>query len=395
MECRICNNSNLIIMFCWPKFPLYIWPIDKNYHQEYEDLQIYWCHDCGLVQLDKFNNEFIKKLYSKDVFGLVSSNEFQATSVNNNNFLDYCSKILGNDWSHGKKLLDVGGYDVLTCYDLDFSEAAICDPNAPQIKYKDNIRICRNFFSRNFFTENYFDVVVAKHILEHINDISDFMQDIRFVLKDKGTLIIEVPELLSGITERGSFATFYHQHLMYFDKFSLNNLLKKYGFSISNLYFGRKIIRIIAEKYTQLKTPLSYKIIKNVPVELQNYKTNLDNYFIELEKFLKFNGKEKIICYGAGGSTTILFHLCEFVKNIIEVVIDSSMNKIDKKIGGTDFIVNSPQILKSFFNRNILINSDMFFNEIVKGIEKSYIKHNYHILKIFSKFENINLSGVK
>ena len=382
-------------MFCWPEFPIYIWPIDKNYHQEYEDLQIYWCYDCGLVQLDRFNINFIKKLYSKDVFGLVSSNEFQTTSVNNNNFLYYCSKILGNDWSHGKKILDVGGFDVLSCYDLNFSEAAICDPNAPQMKYKDNIRICRNFFSREFFAENYFDVVIAKHILEHINDISDFMQDIRFVLKDKGTLIIEVPELLSGITERGSFATFYHQHLMYFDKYSLNNLLKKYGFSISYFNFEGKVIRIIAKKSTQLKTTMSYKISKNVPVKLQNYKTNLDNYFIELEKFLRINGEEKIICYGAGGGTTILLHLSEFIKNIIEVVIDSSNNKIDKKIGGTDLIVNSPLILKSFFNRNILVNSDIFFNEIVKGIEKNYTKHNYQILKIFSKFENINLTGVK
>ena len=71
--------------------------------------------------------------------------------------------------------------------------------------------------------------------------------------------------------------------------------------------------------------------------------------------------------------------------------MDSSKNKIDKKIGGPDFIVNSPQILKSYFNRNILVNSDMFFNEIVNGIQKNYIKHNYHILKIFSKFENINI----
>jgi len=321
-------------MFCWPKFPLYIWPIDKNYHQEYEDLQIYWCPDCGLVQLDKFNNEFIKKLYSKDVFGLVSSNEFQTTSVNNNNFLDYCSKILGNDWSHGKKLLDVGGYDVLTCYDLDFSEAAICDPNAPQIKHKNNIKIYQNFFSREFFTEDYFDVVIAKHILEHINDISDFMQDIRFVLKNKGTLIIEVPELLSGIRDKGNFTAFYHQHLMYFDKFSLNNLLIKYGFSISNLYVGENIIRIIAEKSTQLKKPLNYKIIKLVPAKIQNYKSNLDNYLIELEKFLRINCKEKIICYGAGSSTTILFYFCEYLKNIIEVVIDSSKNKIDKKLAG-------------------------------------------------------------
>ena len=52
----------------------------------------------------------------------------------------------------------------------------------------------------------------------------------------------------------------------------------------------------------------------------------------------------------AGSSTTKLLHLCKYLKNIIEVVIDSYKNKNDKKIGGTDFIVNSPQILKSYFN---------------------------------------------
>ena len=378
-------------MFCRPKFPIYIWPIDKNSEQEYEDLQIYWCPDCGLVQLDRFNIEFIKKLYSKDVFGLVSSNEFQTTSVNNNNFLSYCSKILGNDWSHRKKILDVGGYDVLSSYDLNFAEATICDPNAPQIKYKDNIGICRNFFSREFFKEDYFDVVIAKHILEHINDIKVFMEDIRFVLKDKGTLIIEVPELLSSIKGKASFSEFYHQHLIYFDEFSLKNLLKKYGFNIKNIFIKNNIIRIIAEKTNQPEKLLSYKINKNMPTEIDNYINRIDKYLLELENFLGRNAKEKIICYGAGGATTILFHLCYNIKDFIEVIVDSSKNKIGKIVGGTDFIVNKPDILDSFYNRNILVNSDMFFNEISDEIRNRYSKHNFHVLNIFTKFEKNNL----
>lgn len=62
----------------------------------------------------------------------------------------------------------------------------ICDPNAPESYLRENLSICKNFFSREWFGKQEFDFVVAKHIIEHINDLKAFMDDVIYVLKEGG-----------------------------------------------------------------------------------------------------------------------------------------------------------------------------------------------------------------
>ncbi len=392
-RCRICDENQLDKLFEWPEFPIFIWPIQQGARQEYERLQVYWCPGCGLVQLDRFDPAFIKKLYSKEVFGLVASGEFKATVARNNRFLEYCSEQLGERWADGKKLLDIGGYDVLTCCELNFAEGVICDPNAPAEILESRVRIVTDFFSRKYFEQSHFDVVVARHLLEHINDLSDFMDDLRYVLRDGGQLLIEVPELLGSIRSKGAFAVFYHQHVMYFDEVSLRNLLLRFGFKVLYAGIDNHLIRVIAQKQPLVREIVTYEKNMEVPWKVRQYRIGLDEYFGELIAFLEAVSREKIVCYGAGGGTTLLLNLCRPVRDYIEIVVDSSRNKIGKQVGGMDFIIKSPEAIAALPGRSILVNSDMFFNEIVDGLRANYRDRNHQILKIFSNFESFSLAN--
>src|SRR3989338_1296865 len=190
MKCRLCQHADLPVVIAWPRFPIYIWPIKKDFDQEYEALNVYHCPRCGLVQLDIFAEDFVRKLYSREVFGLTATSEFPTTLKKNSRFLEYCSRVLGERWNEGKEILDVGGYYVLNAFDLKYRCGVICDPNAPEGHLRENLSICRNFFSRKWFRKGEFDCVVAKHTIEHINDVCAFMDDVLYVLKEGGILVL-------------------------------------------------------------------------------------------------------------------------------------------------------------------------------------------------------------
>ena len=56
---------------------------------------------------------------------------------------------------------------------------------------------CYNLNSRIEFGDNKFDVVVASHIIEHLNDTDLFLSEIHRVLKPDGYLVIATPNLAS------------------------------------------------------------------------------------------------------------------------------------------------------------------------------------------------------
>jgi SAM-dependent methyltransferase len=372
------------------RFPIYIWPIAPGARQGYERLQVYWCPDCGLVQLDIFDDEFIQGLYAREVFGLVSSVESPVVSSRNNAFLHYCARILGDGWAAEKRILDVGGYDVLAVQDRGFTEGVVCDPNAPAAKVGGKVTVYNEFFSRKLFDQGHFDAVILKHIVEHINDLNLFMGDVRYVLKEGGMILMEVPGLASGM-DAGAYSLFYHQHLMYFDEHSLRNLMKRFGFSLVDAAVVGGNIRLVASKDKAAVAPASpWGKDPALPEKFRSYCSRIEQYFDGLEQFLDREARSsRDVLYAAGGGTTILLNLRPALKERFEAVFDSARSKIGRKIGGTDFIVQDQESLAGYQGRNIVINSEEFFQEILSAIKQKYPRQGFTYLRIGPNFEKV------
>src|ERR1700722_7123940 len=52
---------------------------------------------------------------------------------------------------------------------------------------------CYNILQRNPEFDAYFDLLIPFDVLEHIDDERDFLQAVKFHIKDSGTLLINVP----------------------------------------------------------------------------------------------------------------------------------------------------------------------------------------------------------
>ena len=77
-------------------------------------------------------------------------------------------------------------------------------------------------------------IIIARHVLEHIDDLDSFMSAIRLLATKNTSLIIEVPDL-SWAIEKKDFTSFIDQHISYFTHGSLSYFLEKHGFSVCSL----------------------------------------------------------------------------------------------------------------------------------------------------------------
>lgn len=89
-------------------------------------------------------------------------------------------------------------------------------------------------------TEENFDVICTFHVLEHIANPVGFLSQIYKKLKDKGLLVIEVPNIddpLISIYDVSPYKDFYFMkpHLFYYSERAIGLLLKQVGFG--NIHF--------------------------------------------------------------------------------------------------------------------------------------------------------------
>lgn len=142
-------------------------------------------------------------------------------------------------------------------------------------------------FLDDFNTEEKFDIIILNHTLEHFLDPIRQLKKIRMLLKDKGILYIEVPNIEKPY-EWASFQYFFMLgHVFYYSPTTLKILLNKSGFKngfidASSTPFLRGIF-LKKEDFTYSIDPEHYEKI-NI-----SFKSKLENEISDL----KFNNIEE------------------------------------------------------------------------------------------------------
>ena len=132
------------------------------------------------------------------------------------------------DWSSGNKVLEVGvgncrlleelrrhGYSVVG---TDLSETAQSLMKARGID-------CLN--GDDDLARESFDVVIASHVLEHVDSPLDFIAHLKYFMKKEGVLVIITPNADSLDAALPSWGGYEDYHLSFFNERSLRRLLKE------------------------------------------------------------------------------------------------------------------------------------------------------------------------
>jgi len=198
------------------------------------------------------------------------------------------------------------------------------------------------------------DLVYAANCICHIQDLDDAFNGVNRILKDDGIFVFEDPSLESML-DRVSYDQIYDEHAHIFSIYALSNLLKKHGLKIfriqeldahggSNRIYAtrdRKVEkhfrrpRIAQSVECVIERELS-KCLDSMDIMLR-FENQVQQSRIQLKEMLqRFEEQgKKVISIGATSKSTTVFNFCRFDSGHMQLVTDTTPDKIGLFTPGT------------------------------------------------------------
>lgn len=320
-KCRVCNSTDFDTVISYTEMPLVAEPVKLGISINSAPLTVLSCKNCGYV--------FLREVIDSTIY-----NDYIYTPQASSDVVDYLQSFVQksqNVWGlkAGMRGLELGSGDGSLC--KEFNRAGISfvgiEPSKVlcQISSEQNSVETLNAYMNHELAITLgrnFDVVVVRHVLEHIDNFDDFFLALDECLKENGSLIIEVPYLGDIISQKQFFA-FFFEHLSYFSANSLAALLRKYGFYIDDYSF-------VHPEGGSILIHATRKIINSPPTEKEGCTViGLDHLKGEYEKFLsKFQGLIKkygpIVAYGAGQRGITFLNLIGATQSEVLAIYDEN-----------------------------------------------------------------------
>ena len=187
------------------------------------------------------------------------------------------------------------------------------------------------------------DILHANNVLDHCPNVHDVVAGFAEVLKDNGTVIVEVPylgDLISGAT----FDTVYHEHIFYFSIKSLVTLFENHGLTINKIESLPQVlggsIRVFASKggvgCSWADTDLGR--VSSLQSRTDVYAKELKDALVDLRS----RGRS-VWGFGAAAKATVFLNYAGIDQELIEAVADDTPAKQYKFIPGTGIPIRSTQ----------------------------------------------------
>ncbi len=255
-KCLLCKSQNISIFIT-----------SKDYALTREKFDIYQCASCGfLFTQDAPSEDNMTRYYSfEDYISHSDTKKKLADKIYHlcRSFMLRRKQKLIDNVCHQKKgaLLDVGcgtgyflnvmrrkGWDVVGIEKNKVARAIA--------KQKFNLETLPSDQLINL-DERSFDVITLWHVLEHVHSAEIYLQHMHRVLKDRGVLIVAVPNQLS-------FDAQYYQkywaaydlprHLWHFSPITIGNLTNRLGFKViakQRMVLDAFYVSMLSEKYRE------------------------------------------------------------------------------------------------------------------------------------------------
>ncbi len=235
-RCRICDHGELLPILDLGAMPLanrFLRPDQENEPEPTFPLRLTLCPQCGGVQLDEEvprEQLFGDYIYHTGTSDLVHRHAAWLAQHATERYTvgpgDLVVEAASNDGSVLKAFRWLG------LRTLGVEPSA----NIAELARDQGIETVTEFFDDRVGQELRAQVgpvrlVVARHVLAHVQDLQGFVAGIERLLADDGVALIECPHLVP-FYQRVEFDTIYHEHLCYFSLGVLRTLFARHGLII-------------------------------------------------------------------------------------------------------------------------------------------------------------------
>lgn len=198
-----------------------------------EELKIYECLECGLVFLSSFNH-IDEEFYTESQMHLVDvipSQKINKTAKDTDRRIEFLKPLI-----EGKKILDFGcGYGgfLLKAQEIAKETWGIELDKKAQKFCSDN-----NIIMTEINQEEKFDLITMFHVIEHLKDPVQILEQLKKRLHKNGKIVIETPNANDALLElykNNGFQnfTYWGCHLFLYNLQTLCRLGEKAGFKVS------------------------------------------------------------------------------------------------------------------------------------------------------------------
>lgn len=319
------------------------------------------CPNCGFVRIEtKLNDEDIVRHYSEfSLYSTLSGVGVGGSSTEDNKRYEHYASVLIKHGLTKGRLADIGcskgGFiqymshkePEIDCIGID------CDLKSLEFLKDSGCDVLEGSVFSLPLARAEIDTLTYFHVLEHIYDIDQVVIEASRVLKDNGTLIVEVPDAERYFEEKNYVGPMFwlgmKEHVNHFTCSSLVRFLKKAGFNIQDVI--RANLPMKGEKnYPSLLLVAKKKSDTSILVQ-QFSKTFECNFINEIEKIKRFSSKlaehcdiETINFWGIGLE---FFTVYAYLSPMIDIKNIRLMdNNIIKQKGFVDgIVIENPSIV--------------------------------------------------
>lgn len=392
-KCRFCDNPNLESIIKFNNGALaggFIKLKRDALEEKIYPLTLVYCNNCNTCLCKEV-------IHANSLF----------TNINNQNYYYYSSTIPDlvkhfTDLSQkiktivkntdNPKICEIGCNDGVLLNNLSDLQCIGIDPSST----------IKNITNRNITTYNTFfntatvddiltkhgkqNIIVACNCLAHIDNISEIYRNIKRLLADDGTVIIEV-HYMKKVVDNLNFDFIYHEHMSYYTVNTFVGLGKKYNFSIEaveEIKTHGGSIRVYLKHGTDHNPSINHFLDKekNIKYEITSLFQIVKDWKQQLEPYYS----DKMIGYGASGRTNTIIN---YLNQNFHMIFDDSKYKIGTYLPYFHTPIISSQYLNAQEHPIIFILAWPYTEAIVRKHE-NFIKQGGTFIIILPEIKVIN-----
>jgi SAM-dependent methyltransferase len=270
------------------------------------------------------------------------------------------------------------------------------DPSyvGPTADLNGSLKFEKSFYSPEF-ANIHADVIVCRHVIEHVPNPIKFLCTIRKSLSKTSSpkLFIETPSL-EWIINKKAIWDFFYEHCSYFTSGSLTTALEIAGFKVEKItrVFGNQYLWVEAIPFPKGRRCRITTRRGSIP-HLAHKIAALESKITEMweRKIREYAKKGRVAIWGAGAKGVTFANLVDPECRWISCVIDLNPNKQGKYLPGTGHPITSYREMKNYgVNRAIMMNSN-YMKENLRYLKEAKMQvHLVDLMKLGVLFNENN-----
>lgn len=236
-----------------------------------------------------------------------------------------------------------------------------------------NVTFVQDFYSEKYIRQRA-DLIVCRHVLEHIEDPDAFIDQVRRAVGEQHSVVFfEVPNSLWTLRQGGIWDIIY-EHCSYYSPLSLAHLFRKHGFQVLavNEVFGGQFLTIEAVPDDGTAAPPDTTaeldaLAADARAFAENYRAKRDKWQSRLRS-LAAAGRRGVV-WGAGSKGVTFLNAMDAGEEIVAVV-DINPRKQGKYVAGTGQQIVPPDRLTELQPDFVIIMNANYREEIGRMLDE-------------------------